>query len=89
MDRQPDNSYIQQDDGFFFTAWGIHVAAKTVEEAKAHIRDYHGKDVDHDIPPSQPGKPVETVEATAIAENEGAANLSEEPTNEDVRPEVL
>lgn len=49
--NQPDNNYIEQDHGFLFTAWGIHVAAATLDEAKAHIKEYYGKDVDHDTPP--------------------------------------
>ena len=84
---QPDNTCIEQPDGWYFPAWGIHVAktatrvdrklipsvneqghevfeeqfeevpvpvAQSVEEAKAHIKEFHGKDVDVDIPPPKP-----------------------------------
>lgn len=48
---KPDNSSKEVDGGFLFPAWGIHVAAETLAEAKAHIKEHHGKDVDKDIPP--------------------------------------
>jgi hypothetical protein len=80
----PGNSSVQQDGGFFFPAWGIHVAADTLEEAKARIREDHGKDVDTDIPPTQPGLLPEKIE-----DQEGDANLSEESAHDDIRPEEL
>lgn len=48
---KPDNSYKEENGGFAFTAWGIHVAAKSLDEAKKHVKEYYGKDVDKDIPP--------------------------------------
>lgn len=50
---KPDNTAIKQDGGYLFAAWGIHVAAKTLAEAKAHVLEYHGKNVDKDAPPSK------------------------------------
>lgn len=51
---QPDNSYVKENDGYTFTAWGIHVAAQSLNDAKEHIKQYHGKDVDVDTPPLKP-----------------------------------
>ena len=51
---KPDNTAVEEKGGFSFPAWGIHVAAGTVEEAKEHIKEFHGRDVDTDIPPPKP-----------------------------------
>ena len=89
IERQPDNTCIEQPYGWYFPAWNIHVAktairvdrklipslnaeghevfeeqfeevsvpvAQSVEEAKAHIKEFHLKDVDVDTPPPQPEK---------------------------------
>lgn len=48
---KPDASAVERDGGYDFTAWGIHVAAKTQGEAKKTIKQAYGVDVDKDIPP--------------------------------------
>lgn len=51
VEQRPDNTAVEENGGFTFVAWGIHVAAKTLAEAKEHTKEFHGKDVDNDIPP--------------------------------------
>ena len=85
---KPDNTVEEKKNGFYFPAWGIHVAktthliektrrpfkkngkamvriterekrinvCKTLEDAKKHIKETHGIDVDKDIPPPKPDK---------------------------------
>lgn len=53
---KPDNSYTEEDGGFKFTAWGIHVAGDNLEVAKKHVKEWHGIDVDTDPVPSKAGK---------------------------------
>lgn len=48
--QKTDNSYIEKDGGYEFTAWGIHVVADNLENAKANVLEYFGIDVDKDIP---------------------------------------
>lgn len=65
---KPDDTNVQQDGGYYFTAWGIHVVAKTQKEAKAKALEYFGADVDKDIPP--PKDIVDAGVAQAEANNE-------------------
>lgn len=47
----PDNTSVKRDGGFYFTAWGIHVAAQTEGEAKKVLVEAYGVNVDKDQPP--------------------------------------
>lgn len=54
INPKPDSSYTEENGGYNFTAWGIHVIAKNIDEAKEHILAFYGVDVDKDIPPVLP-----------------------------------
>lgn len=49
--QKPDNTAVKQDGGYYFPAWRIHVVADTLAEAKAHIKEHHGRNVDKETPP--------------------------------------
>lgn len=57
--RPADNSHEQKDGGWLFTAWDIHIASKTLKEAKQIVKDAYGIDVDEDPAPPPPQEPVQ------------------------------